>query len=77
MHASAKPDYDADGRLVVEARAVDRATCYVDHGWRANAGIHFLWYRISHLEIVASNFLSAPVAEWMGDSGFFWGYLKS
>jgi hypothetical protein len=70
-------DYDANGRLVAEARAVDRATCYVDHGWRASVGIHFIWYRISHLEIVASNFLSQAVEDWMGDSGFFRGYLKS
>jgi hypothetical protein len=70
-------DYDANGRLVVEARAVNWAACYVDHGWRANVGIHFVWYRISHLEIVASNYLSQAVKEWIGDSGFFRGYLKS
>jgi hypothetical protein len=70
-------DYDANGRLVVEARAVNRSTCYVDHGWRANVGIHFVWYRISHLEIIASNYLSQALKEWMGDSGFFRGYLKT
>lgn len=69
-------DYDADGRRLIEPRAVDHATCYVDHAWKANVGIHFVWYRISHLEIVAANFLAQAVEEWMGDSGFFGRYLK-
>jgi hypothetical protein len=69
-------DYDANGRLIVEARIVDIATCYVDHGWRANTGIHFVWYRISHLEIVTSEFLSRAVESWFGKSGFFRIYLN-
>lgn len=69
-------EYDANGRVAVEARAVNHATCYVDHGWRASVGIHFVWYRISHLEILASNFLSEATEGWMGDSGFFRGYLN-
>ena len=69
-------DYDANGQLVVGARTVNQATCYVDHGWRASAGIHFVSYQISHLEIVTANFLSEAVKEWMGNSGFFRKYLK-
>lgn len=70
-------DYDANGRLVADARTVSHATCYVNHAWRATAGIHPVWYQISHLEIVTSDFLSKAVEIWMGSAGFFGEHLRS
>jgi hypothetical protein len=70
-------DYDRDGKIVSEARIVSRSTRYIDHGWRAFAGIHPVFYRMSHLELVPLNYLPTAVAEWTGEKGFFRKYMES
>jgi len=60
-------EYGADGALQSPPRQIERGTLYINHGWSVDrdALVGTITYRLSHLEVVTLDALSAATDRWI------------
>jgi hypothetical protein len=65
-------DYSADGNRVTGPRQVKHTSLFLKSAWSVDLGVGAMRsYRLSHIELVTLDALSATVATYLGAGGFF------